>query len=185
MKKIVYIVIIAGIVLGAGDAFARKKGDPFYRPQIGVWFGPVTPVYTTYDVVDSNLGAGLYYRINLPYKPLKVGFDVSYQEHQSRGVNEINLMPTYVNLLYRLPIDFPLNFQLKVGAGSCYVKIKPDNLSQRDPMFMTGFEMSFPAGRYINVGLRIDYLLIYEKHLDGARYNGHFVNAGVTLFFNM
>jgi hypothetical protein len=52
-------------------------------------------------------------------------------------------------------------------------------------MGMLGFETSFPAGRYINIGLRIDYLFIYESYLPGATRNGHIINSGITLYFNL
>jgi hypothetical protein len=50
---------------------------------------------------------------------------------------------------------------------------------------MTGFELSFPAGRTFNIGFRLDYLLIFEQHIKGADRNGHIVNAGITLFLNI
>jgi len=50
---------------------------------------------------------------------------------------------------------------------------------------MLGFELSFPAGKWINIGLRIDYLFIYEEYQKGARKNGHIINTGLTLYLNI
>jgi hypothetical protein len=82
-----------------------------------VWFVPVTPVYTTHDDVNNNLGGGAYFRYNTPYQPLKLGLDASYQRFKSDGVNELTLWPVYGSMIYRLPIKFALAFPLKAGAG--------------------------------------------------------------------
>jgi hypothetical protein len=186
MKSIKTAALIAILLAVSIDAFAQRRAtDYFMRPQAGVWFGPVTPVYTTHDDVNTNLGGGAYFRYNTPYQPLKLGLDASYQRFKSDGVNELTLWPVYGSMIYRLPIKFALAFQLKAGAGGANVKIKPDNEKQWDPMGMLGFETSFPAGRYINIGLRIDYLFIYESYLPGATRNGHIINSGITLYFNL
>ena len=41
------------------------------------------------------------------------------------------------------------------------------------------------GGQIVNIGLRIDYLFIYESYLKGATRNGHVINTGLTLYFNM
>jgi hypothetical protein len=52
-------------------------------------------------------------------------------------------------------------------------------------MFMTGLEVSFPAGQTVNIAMRIDYLCIYEKHLSGAETNGYVINTGISLYLNL
>lgn len=183
----ILIVVALFVSIGVTDyAFAqRKKADYFLKPQLGIWFGPVTPVYTTGDDVDTSLWGGGFVRFNVLSLPLKVGFDSSYEHFKSEGVKELTVIPVYGNLLWRLPIDMPLAFQLKVGAGSVRVHIEPDNLSGWDPLGMLGFEVSFPAGKWINIGLRIDYLFIYEGYIKDATKNGHIVNTGITLYLNI
>lgn len=169
------------------DAEARRRRgrDPFQKFQTGVWFGPITPIHTTADDVETSLGGGGFIRSATFFDYYKIGIDSSYQYFESRGVNTLSLVPVYGSLLFRIPLDFPLIFQLKLGAGGSWVKIRPDRENQWDPIFMVGFEGSFPAGKVVNIGLRIDYLLIYEKHLEGARRNGHIINTGITLYFNL
>lgn len=166
--------------------FARsRRSDPFEKPQLGIWFGPVTPVYTTDDDLDTYLGGGLFLRTNSFIRGIKIGLDSSYQFFRSPGVNELTMIPVYGSLIYRLPIQMPLAFQLKMGGGSARLYYRPDEVTVWEPLLMFGFETSFPAGRIFNIGLRIDYLFIYEKHIEGASQNGHIVNAGITLFFNL
>ena len=187
MKKSAAIIVIAlAAIMFTSDLFAsvaRKRY--FHRPQIGTWFGPITPLFDTSDHVDPNLGGGAFFRYNLPYDPLKLGFETSYQKYESRGVNELRLVPVYMNLAYLLPLDFPVRTQLKAGAGACHIKMEPDSISQWDPMFTTGVEVSFPAGKVMNIALRLDYIYIFQRHLDGAKHDGHFFNAGISLYFNM
>ncbi|MDY6970534.1 MAG: hypothetical protein SVR08_18050 [Spirochaetota bacterium] len=190
IKKILHVpLIFLFIIIFFSDTEAqrRRRTDYFLKPQVGLWFGPITPIYTTNEDVDTNLGGGLFFRYNTPLQTLKLGLDTSYQYFESNGVNTLTLWPVYGNLVYRIPLptQFPLTIQLKAGAGTSYVKIRPDRIDQWDPLLMAGFEFSFPAGKVVNIGLRIDYLMIYEQHIDGANKNGHVIDTGITLFFNI
>ena len=180
------IIIIVIVMSDDGNARRRRSSrDPYQKFQTGLWFGPVTPVYTTSDEVETNLGGGLFIRSKTFLDSFKLGIDGSYQYFESRGVNTLSLWPVYGSLIYRIPIRIPLIFLLKLGAGGSYVKIRPDRVDQWDPVFMAGVEGSFPAGRVVNIGLRVDYLLIYEGHIEGAKRNGHILNTGITLYFNL
>jgi hypothetical protein len=172
------------VISTAGFARSRRS-DPFEKPQVGLWFGTVTPVYTTDDDLDTYLGGGLFLRTNSFIRGIKIGLDGSYQMFRSEGINELTMIPVYGNFIYRLPIQMPLAFQLKAGGGSARLYYRPDEVTVWEPLFMLGFETSFPAGRLFNIGLRIDYLYIYEGHMEGATRNGHIVNAGLTVFFNL
>ncbi len=186
---IFFLTTVLSVFSYREDAFGREI-DYFNKPQIGIWFGILTPVYTTRSQVSTSLGGGGFFRYNSPFDNLKIGLDSSYQFYTAKpddGVNTLTLVPVYGNFLYRIPLPakIPLIFQLKAGAGGCWVKIRPDRVSQWDPMAMAGFEGSFAAGRRINIGFRIDYLLIYEQHIKGAKRNGHVLNTGLTLYFNI
>ncbi len=174
------------MVLVSLSAHARqgRKKDPFTKFQAGFWFGPITPVYTTADDVNKSLGGGIFLRSLTFLDSFKLGIDASYEKFESRGVNKLILWPVYGSLLWRIPLKTPLVIQLKAGGGGCYVTIYPDRASQWDPMFMLGGEVSFPAGKWVNIGLRIEYLCIYENHIPGSVRNGHIVNAGISLYFN-
>jgi hypothetical protein len=182
----IYVIIISFIVLWCTDLFAYKeRKDYFSRPQIGAWGGIVTPLGPTASRVETALGGGIFARLTFPYQYLKFGMDSSYQQYKSRGVNELTFVPVYGNLLFQLPVDFPVRFQFKGGAGAGYVYIKPDKIGQWDPIFMCGFEASFPAGRTFNIGLRIDYIYIYEGYIKGSKTGGHVLNSGIQLYFNL
>jgi len=184
--KLSWLFVAFTLLCSANDVFAqRKKADYFLKPQTGIWFGPVTPVFSTADDVDTALWGGGFVRFNILSLPLKIGFDSSYEHFKSEGVKELTVIPVYGNILWRLPFDMPLAFQLKAGAGSAKVTIEPEGLQQWDPLGMLGFELSFPAGKWINIGLRIDYLFIYEGYIQGASKNGHIINTGLTLYLNI
>lgn len=184
-KAIIILLLLFAVTIEADARRQKSSRDPYRKFQIGMWFGPITPVYTTADDVDTNLGGGLFIRSMTFLEYFKIGIDASYQYFESRGVNKLTLWPTYAYLVFRIPVRFPLIFLLKAGGGRSYVYIEPDEEDKYDPMFMFGVEGSFPAGRVVNIGLRIDYLLIYEKYIEGATKNGHIVNTGITLYFNL
>ena len=179
-------VILTALIFLTADLFAEtRRRDYFTSPQIGAWFGPVTPVGSTSDLVDTSLSFGAFFRYNTPFSLFKIGLDTSYQHYESEGVNELYLVPVYTSLIFQVPIDLPIRFQFKLGVGASYIDVKPSDLSRWDPTFTAGFEISFPAGRVVNIGLRIDYLLLYEQHLTDSKQNGHVINSGITLYFNI
>ncbi len=191
MKKfyagIAMFAFILVVFHGAAYSFKERK-DSFNKLQIGGWFGPITPLAETGKKVDTALGGGVFVRVPFPWwRYLKFGVDTSYQQFKTstKSVNEIYFVPLYGNILFQLPIDFAVRFQFKAGMGGGYLYLKPDKSEQWDLIFMAGFEVSFPAGRLVNIGLRIDYLNIYEKYLKDAKYNGHVLNIGITVYFNL
>ena len=185
-KNIISILVLSAIFFIATDIFAASSRKNYYlKPQIGAWYGPVSPVLGTADNLESTLGGGIFFRYNLPYQPLKIGIESAYQYYDSKGVNEVRLIPVYSNLLYLLPIDIPLKIHVKAGVGLCNIYMEPDDVRQWDLMFMTGFEVSFPAGRRVNIALRIDYINIYEEYKKDSKVNGHFINTGISLYFNL
>ncbi|MBN2077639.1 MAG: hypothetical protein JW838_01645 [Spirochaetes bacterium] len=187
MKRGIILLAAAAacIVLSFPAHAYRERKDHFSRPQIGGWFGPVTPMGEIAKKVETNLGGGAFVRLTLPYRYLKVGVDSSYQKFKSKGVTELQFVPVYGNLLFQIPVDFAVRFQFKGGIGAGYLHLKPDNVGLWNPVFMAGFEVSFPAGRIVNIGVRIDYLYIYEGHLKGSKNGGHILNTGIQLYFNI
>ena len=104
LRKLSFVVII--IFLLSTDLLAiRSRKDYFLKPQIGLWFGPITPVYTTNEAVDTDIGVGLFARYNTPLRLLKIGLDFSYQNYDSQGVNELTVMPVYGSLIFLLPLN--------------------------------------------------------------------------------
>ncbi len=186
MRNRLLTILLAVMVLFIGiDLFAESSRKKYFmNPQVGIWYGPVTPLFDTSDLINPDMGVGLFFRYNLPVDLLKIGIDTSYQNYTSDGINELTMVPLYMNMLYLIPIDIPVRLQYKLGAGSAYLFMEPDEISQWEPLFMTGFEVSFPAGKVANIALRLDYLFVYEEYMENAKENGHFFHAAIALYFN-
>ena len=185
-NKGIFCLVLFFVLFSANALFAIEQRDYFLKPQVGIWFGPVTPVGVTAESLEANLGGGAFMRYNLPWRYLKVGADISYQFfEQEQGVNKMHLVPIYGNFIFLFPLSTPIKIQAKLGAGSAFMHIQPDNASRWDPIFVFGGEFSFPAGRFFNIGLRVDYIHIYEGYLKGSKVDGHIVNAGIALYFNL
>jgi len=185
-NKGMFCLVLFFLLFSTNALFAIEQRDYFLKPQIGAWFGPVTPVGVTAESLETNLGGGIFARYNFPWRYLKAGVDISYQFfEQEEGVNKMHLVPIYGSFIFLFPFNMPIKIQAKLGAGSAYLYIQPDKAGRWDPIFVLGGEFSFPAGRFFNIGLRIDYIHIYEKHLKGAQVDGHVVNAGIALYFNL
>jgi hypothetical protein len=168
------------------EVFAQfQRRDYFLKPQVGIWFGPTTPILKTADLIDNNLGAGMFFRYNTGFQPLKIGVESAYQYFSSRGVNRLHFVPVYGNCVYLLPLNLPVRIQAKAGVGGAWMKIKPDDESRWNPIMNAGVEFSFPAGRIVNIGLRIDHFYIYEGYLKNSIMNGNIINSGIQVFINI
>lgn len=122
------------------------------------------PQTQTDEVLDANVGGGLFVRYQWPWVLVtEAGFSVA--SYQSRTEQQLTTVPVYLALGYQLPLGWPVDIFFKAGGGSAYLVIRPDNRSGWDPMLFAGAEFSIQAGRKVRVGLRLDYNLIYEKHL--------------------
>lgn len=165
-----------------------------FKPQIGVWFGPVTPSPGSKlsDVLTTSLGGGLFFRGNIPSNTLRIEIGGSYSYYTSRTTARLHSIPVYGAICYTLPINLPLSFFVKAGAGGNFLRNVPEGSRNWLPAGYLGFEASFPAGKLINIGVRADYLFVYEKHLSPPSnnpnyeiYNGHFLNFGLMVNFNL
>jgi len=189
MKKVTLIcslITVAIIFMSAMEASAQfQRRDYFLKPQAGLWFGPTTPILKTADLVDNNLGIGIFGRYNTGFQPLKIGAETSYQYFSSRGVNRLHFVPVYGNFVYLLPLNLPIRIQAKTGFGCAWMKVKPDDESGWSPIMNTGIEFSFPAGRIFNIGLRIDHFFIYEGYMKNSIMNGNIINSGIQVFVNI
>ncbi len=189
------IPLFFSIALASGAVFAQVESEQWrFKPQLGIWFGPVTPVPGTRiaDVLTTSLGGGMFFRGNLPSNTLRTEIGFSYSYYTSRSVARLHSIPVYGAFVYTLPINLPLSFYVKAGAGGNFLRNYPEGAKNWLPAGYLGFETSFPAGRLINIGVRADYFFVYEQHLSPPPnnpnyqlHNAHFFNFGLMVNFNL
>jgi len=194
MKKVLLFILVT-FFLPYSSLWAQYELKSWsFQPQAGVWFGPVAAVPGTElsRVLSTYLGGGIFGRANLPTNLFHSEVGASYNVYGRVGQEKLQVSPVYGAIDFKLPIEFALNFYFKGGAGGSYVKNSPENHSNWLPTGFLGFETSFPAGKWVNIGLRADYYLLYEKHLKapvdnpGMKIiNGHFINIGLMLNVNI
>lgn len=160
------------------------------RPVIGLWFGPMTPFPGSdlAKVLNPALGGGLFFRLNVPSDNVLMELGVSYYQLTSLYTEKLTVIPVHLAMVYKLPVDFALSFYFKGGAGAGYFKNAPEGNKGVLPVFYGGFETSFPAGKFINIGVRFDYYFIYETWMTAppntTLTNGHMINVGIMANFN-
>lgn len=190
------IPLIFAVISTGGALTAQVEGEGWrFKPQIGIWFGPVTPMPTTRisEVITTSLGGGLFFRMNIPSNTWRIEVGTSYSYYTSRSVARLHSIPVYGAISYLIPINLPLAFQVKAGAGSNFLRSIPEGGYNWLPLGYLGFETSFPAGRLINIGVRADYFFVYERHLSPPSsagsayetYNAQFFNFGLMVNFNL
>lgn len=204
--KLHYVILI--VILLSPGVLAAQQSVSRTKHEMGFWIGASNPVpgTRTDEILDANVGGGFFYRVNWPwFFHTELGTMVS--NYFSRTSQQVLVVPVYAALAYRLPFSFKLQTWVKVGGGSAWLEVRPDNRSGWEPMFYAGLEFSIPASRRLRVGLRLDYNLIYEKHLDppeGSDYyylsngqdprlqrepyeinNGHFFHFGLMVAFTL
>ncbi len=182
------------LTLLPSSLFAQYEiGDTIRRIQIGGWFGPVTPVPGTElsQVINTNLGGGMFTRYGEGFWTAELGG--AYHYYPSDGPEALHLAPVYGMGLFELPFDLPIKMNAGFGAGSVYATNEPERTENWLPLFIAGYEFYFPAGPWVNIGLRLDYLLAWEQHLSPpdnspSNYkmlNGHFIQVGLTINVNL
>ncbi len=194
-KRIHILIIFGFLFLFGANIQAQYKLDAYrFIPQIGIWFGPVAPLPGTQysDVLKTSFGGGLFVRFNFPTDTWRLEAASSFSYYGSDDTQALISIPTYGAISYFLPIEFPLKFQLKLGMGANHFKNRPERHQNTYPAIFSGFEMYFPAGKYVNMGLRIDYYFIIESHIDLPPenpdlkiVNAHFFNVGISISFNI
>ena len=191
IKNIYFILVCVFIYFSNSPIFAQfELEEKKIIPQIGLWFGPVTPIPGTQlsTVYKTSLGGGLFFRINFPNDTWRIEAGSSFSYYTSLQTPRLLTVPNYLAISFFIPIEFPLKFQLKVGGGATYFQNRPQYHSNTHGTFYSGFEIYFPAGKYVNVGLRIDYYLAIEEYIKNAKvplYNAHLLNIGLSLSFNI
>jgi hypothetical protein len=134
--------------------------------EFGFWLGASTPVPSTPlgEVLDGTIGGGMFYRNQWPWiLYTEAGF--SFAHYQSRTTQALTVAPFYLALAYRLPFSFKVQTFIKAGGGSAWLQVRPNNVEGWDPMGFFGLEFSIQPSRRFRIGLRLDYNLVYEKHL--------------------
>ncbi|MDH4261912.1 MAG: hypothetical protein OEV78_02580 [Spirochaetia bacterium] len=189
MKKFSLISVLVLSFISPLWAQYEEK-DYQLHPIIGAWFGVIAPFPGTElaPILNTALGGGAFFRLNVPSDSFLVETGASYYNLQSNFTGQLTMVPGYVALVYKLPVDFALSFYFKGGAGSGYFANKPEGNGGFLPVFYGGFETAFPAGKVVNIGARFDYYMIYETWMKPqAGYkmiNGHFFNIAIMVNFN-
>jgi len=191
-----FIPLALTLFMVAAPLSAQVESEGWrFKPQLGIWFGPVTPFPGTQlaEVLTTSLGGGLFFRMNIPSNTWRIEIGSSYSYYTSRSVARLHSIPVYGAISYLIPVNLPLAFQVKAGAGSNFLRGVPEGGYNWLPLGFLGFETSFPAGRLVNIGVRADYFFVYEKHLSPPAnasaayevYNAHFFNFGLMVNFNL
>lgn len=137
------------------------------RYELGGWVGAANPMpgTPTVNVLDTALGGGIYARAPWPWI-FYTEFGSSYAVYLSRSERALTAIPVYAALAYKIPMELPIQFYIKGGGGSSYVVARPSDDARWNPTAYAGLEASFVAGRRIRIGIRFDYIKIYETQLD-------------------
>jgi hypothetical protein len=173
---------VALLLLAVQSASAQEQQSVSrIRHELGFWIGASSPLPGTEldTVLDSNLGGGLFYRFSWPWV-FYTEFGTSYANYFSRGTQSATIVPLYGALAY--PINLPIRMQmfLKLGGGTSYVLVRPTNRQGWEPLGYAGLEFSLLAGRRFRIGLRLDYNMVYEKHLNDPQRPLLPVSLGTT-----
>ncbi len=174
IREIQYVLVFLSLhcfitgFLGAQSLASRRKHE------VALTLSTYAPVPSTAleRLLRPGLGAGLFYRTNWP--------DIFFTEvvmawtyMDSRQTQSLLIAPLFGALGYRLPFESRLDIFAKLGLGSSYVEVRPANVHGWLPLFMSGAELSILAARFLRVGVRLDYFLLYEQHLKKPKEQQH------------
>ncbi len=127
-------------------------------------FGPA-PNTELDSILRSSIGLSLFYRIYFQ-KSWQTELGVSHAFLRSRQTEKLLIIPIHLSLGYRVPLKSHLEIIPKLGFGSAYLEVRPKNVKGWDPFLLAGVEGSIRVTRSFRIGAGLDYIYIYEKHLD-------------------
>jgi hypothetical protein len=155
-------LLVMSLLLPAG---LQARESDYLRHEIGLWLGGSFPFPASeYDaVLDSNVGGGMFYRVNWPWV-FYSEFGFSYTTYFSQTTQQLVAAPVYGALVYPIPLPFRLQVFAKLGGGATYLEVRPQNRNGWDPTIYGGLEMSLLASRRFRVGLRLDANYIIDSH---------------------
>lgn len=164
-SRAIAALLVAFSALLLPEAVSAQDRASRLRHEIGLWIGASNPLPGSQidEVLDANVGGGLFYRVNWPWV-FHTELGASWAQYFSRSEQKLLTVPVYGALAYQLPFAFKVNTFLKLGGGGAWLEVRPANRSGWDPLFFAGLEFSILASRRLRVGLRMDYNLIYEKN---------------------
>ncbi|MCB1170437.1 MAG: hypothetical protein KDK25_08900 [Leptospiraceae bacterium] len=162
MRRLLATIVLVAVALPGA---LQARDSDHLKHELGIWLGGSFPFPSTpYDeVLDSNVGGGMFYRVNWPWI-FYSEFGFSYTTYFSRTTQLLVSAPVYGALVYPLPLPFRLQVMAKIGGGAAYLEVRPQNLHGWDPMIYGGLEMSLLASRRFRVGLRLDANYIMDSH---------------------
>ena len=136
-----------------------------HKEEIGLSLDVLAPFPgTSWDKnLTANLGLGFYYKSNFSLLVPELGFFWSYLP--SNESQKLVLFPVYLALGFKLPIESRLDVIPKIGIGEAKLDVQPVNISGWSPLLFTGLELSILASRWFRIGVRMDYLYIYDSLL--------------------
>jgi len=159
-----HFALIVLCSLAAPLSLSAQNFNEELKMELGFWMGGSFPMPGTEaaDVLDSDLGAGGFYRIYWP-SPFLLETGFSYAAYKSQSTQQLITVPVYAALVYPLPWFQRFSLMLKLGGGGSYLEVRPVNRSGWDPMLYGGFEFSILAARRFRVGVRVDGYYIYDS----------------------
>ncbi len=159
-------IVLPGFLFMSHPLLALEEGEG-RQHEMGFWIGATTPLpgSEVSNVVDSSVGGGLFYRIDFPFI-FYTELGGSYSIYSSRTSQKLAMAPVYGALVYKIPYSFKINTYIKLGGGSSYLEIRPDNRSGWEPAYYGGLEFSLLAGKSLRVGMRFDYFYIKESQIN-------------------
>lgn len=165
MRGKIFFILAILLSLSTTNLFGDDQGTG-NRHELGFWVGASNPMTTSPlgEILDSSVGGGLFYRVDWPWV-LHTEVGALFGTYDSTTTQKLSIVPVYAALVYRLPIPYKLNVHLKLGGGSSYVEVRPQNKSAWDPVYFAGSEFSLMASKKLRIGLRLDYYYIQESHL--------------------
>lgn len=164
LRQPLLLLLATAISVAAPAGLSAQNFNEELKMEAGFWMGGSFPVPGTVadDILDSDLGAGAFYRMYWP-DPFLLEFGFSYASYKSLSTDRLLTVPVYGAFVYPLPWIQRFSVMLKLGGGASYLEIRPANRNGWDPMLYGGFEFSILAARRFRVGLRIDGYYIYDS----------------------
>lgn len=180
MKRKIILLALAAFCL-AGSAQAKIIRG------FGADLGFIAALGELGQNLDAGFSGCLIVKGPRIFVPIELSLGASWQKKKETDNTTMMLLPIFLSAvidLKRSASGEGVLPQVRIGFGGVFENVATSyrgRFSNFDPSLLLGVGARKRIHRRLSLALDLSYVFVYQTHLPGAEFNGHFVKLGFGL----
>ena len=145
---------------------------------VGVNFGAVNAVGPLSNSLNTGINANIFLETSEILFPLEIRIGITQQDKKEANKTKLLMFPITLCHIGYYPWLTKYNSFLKIGLGGvCEIVDSPgyDEVNL-DPVAITTLGSKLKIDENFFIQPELSYMFIYQRYMDNAKYNGHFIS---------